>query len=74
MDDEEDQETPFQEMDGQPLTAKAAWGRLFVREASERGYTIEDIAAMLHEPGMTVKEAVQRILSTRKLKQPTTPD
>ena len=63
MDDEEDQETPFQEMDGQPLTAKAAWGRLFVREASERGYTIEDIAALLHEPGMTAKEALERLLS-----------
>jgi hypothetical protein len=50
-------------MDAQKLTAKAAWVRLFVREASERGYTIEDIAALLHEPGMTAKEALERLLS-----------
>ena len=50
------------EMDAQ-LTAKAAWVTLFVREAGERGYTIEDIAALLHEPGMTAKEALERLLS-----------
>jgi hypothetical protein len=49
-------------MDAQ-LTAKAAWVKLFVREAGERGYTIEDIAALLHEPGMTAKEALERLLS-----------
>jgi hypothetical protein len=41
--------------------------QLFLREASKRGYTIEDIVALLDEPGMTVKEAVERILSARKL-------
>jgi hypothetical protein len=41
--DEEDQESPFPEMDGHQLDEKTAWGRLFVHEASKRGYTIEDI-------------------------------
>ena len=67
-DDEEDQETPFQEMDTHQLAAKTAWVRFFLREASKRGYTIEDIVALLDEPGMTVEAAVERILSTRKLK------
>jgi hypothetical protein len=66
MDEEEDQETLFQEMDAHQLAAKTAWVRLFMREASKRGYTIEDIFALLDEPGMNVKEAVQRILSNRK--------
>jgi hypothetical protein len=65
MDDEEDQETPFQEMDTHQLAEKTAWVRLFLREASKRGYTIEDIVALLDEPGMTTKEAVERILSAR---------
>jgi hypothetical protein len=68
MDDEEDQETPLQEMDAHQLAEKTAWVRLFLREASKRGYTIEDIVALLDEPGMTAKEAVERILSARKLK------
>jgi DNA-binding transcriptional MerR regulator len=68
MDDEEGQETPFQEMDANQLAAKTAWVRFFIREARRRGYTIEDIVALLDEPGMTVKEAVERILSTRKPK------
>jgi hypothetical protein len=68
MDDEEGQETPFQEMDADQLAAKTAWVRFFIREARRRGYTIEDIVALLDEPGMTVKEAVERILSTRKPK------
>ena len=59
MGDEEDQETPFEEMDGHQLAE-----RLFLREASKRGYRIEDIIALLHEPGMSAKEAVERILST----------
>jgi hypothetical protein len=67
MGDEEDQETPFEEMDGHQLAEKTAWVRLFLREASKRGYTIEDIVALLDEPGMTAKEAVERILSARKL-------
>ena len=46
MDDEEDQETPFQEMDAQRLADKTFWVRLLVREASDRGYTIEEIAAL----------------------------
>jgi hypothetical protein len=66
MGDEEDQETPFEEMDGHQLAEKTAWVRLFLREARKRGYTIEDIAALLVEPGMTSKEAVERILSARK--------
>jgi hypothetical protein len=65
MDDEEDQETPFQEMDAHQLAAKTAWVRLFIREASIRGYTIEDIVVLLDEPGMTVEAAVERILSTK---------
>jgi hypothetical protein len=65
MDDEEDQETPFQEMDAPQLAAKTAWVRLFIREASIRGYTIEDIVVLLDEPGMTVEAAVERILSTK---------
>ena len=67
MGDEEEQETLFQEMDSHQLAAKTAWVKLFLREASKRGYTIEDIVALLDEPGMTVKEAVERILSARKL-------
>jgi hypothetical protein len=67
MDDEEDQETPFQEMDAHQLAEKTAWVRLFIREASKRGYTIEDVVALLDEPGMTVEAAVERILSTREL-------
>ena len=67
MGDGEEQETLFQEMDGHQLAEKTAWVRLFIREASKRGYTLEDIVALLDEPGMTVKEAVERILSARKL-------
>ena len=66
MGDEEDQEAPFQELDGNQLAEKTAWLRLFVREASKRGYTIEDIVALLDEPGMTVEAVVERILSTRE--------
>jgi hypothetical protein len=50
-------------MDAQQLTAKTAWVKLFVREASEPSYTIEDIVALLDEPGMTAKEALERLLS-----------
>ena len=65
MGDEEDQETPFQEMDAHQLAAKTAWVRFFIREAGKRGYTIEDLAALLDETELTVEEAVERILSTR---------
>jgi hypothetical protein len=68
MGDEEEQETLFQEMDSHQLAAKTAWVKLFLREASKRGYTIEDIVALLDEPGMAVREAVERILSARKQK------
>ena len=68
MGDEEEQETLFQEMDSHQLAAKTAWVKLFLREASRRGYTIEDIVALLDEPGMAVREAVERILSARKQK------
>jgi hypothetical protein len=66
MGDQDDQETPFEQMDAHQLAAKTAWVRFFIREASKRGYTIEDIVALLDEPGMTVETAVQRILSTSK--------
>jgi hypothetical protein len=68
MSDDEDQETPLEEMDGNQLAEKTAWVRLFLHEASKRGYRIEDIVALLDEPGMTAKVAVERILSARKLK------
>jgi hypothetical protein len=68
MGDKEDQETMFEEMDAHQLAAKTAWVRLFIREASKRGHTIEDVFALLNEPGMTVDEAVQRLLSTREAK------
>ena len=66
--DEEDQETPFQVLDANQLAEKTAWVRLFIREANKRGYTIEDIVALLDEPGMTVEAVVERILSTREPK------
>ena len=47
------------------MAAKTAWVRLFIREASNPDYTIEDIVALLDEPGMTVEEAVEQTLSTR---------
>jgi hypothetical protein len=67
MNDEEDQEAPFQEMDAKQLAEKTAWVKLFLRQAGKRGYTIEDIVALLDEHGMTAKEALERILSARKL-------
>jgi hypothetical protein len=66
MNDEEDQETPFQVLDANQLAEKTAWVRLFIREARKRGYSIDDVVALLDEPGMTVEAAVQRILSTNK--------
>jgi hypothetical protein len=60
-DDEEDQETPFQEMDAQQLAAKTAWVRLFLREAGKRGYAIEDIDPLLDGPGMTAEILQMRI-------------
>ena len=66
MGDKGDRETIFRQMDAHKLAAKTAWMRVFIREASKRGHTREDIIALLDDPGMTVKEAVQRILSTRK--------
>jgi hypothetical protein len=59
MGDDEDKETLFQE------AAKRAWVRMFIREASKRGYPIQDIAALLDEPGMTAEAVVERVLSTR---------
>ena len=53
-------------MDAHQLAAKTAWVRFFIREASKRGYTIEDLAALLDETELTVEEAVERILSTRE--------
>ena len=66
MNDEEDQETPFQVLDANQLAEKTAWVRLFIREARKRGYSIDDVVALLDEPGMTVEAAVQRILSTSR--------
>jgi hypothetical protein len=60
---EGDKETIFQVLDAHQLAAKTAWVRLFIREARNRGYTIEDIIALLDEPGMTVQAAVERILT-----------
>ena len=68
MGDEEDQETPFQEMDPHQLAAKTTWVRFFIREASNRGYTREDIMALLDEPGMSVEAAVEQILFGREPK------
>jgi hypothetical protein len=68
MGDEEDQETPFEEMDGHQLAEKTAFVRLFLREARKRGYSIEDVAALLDEPGITAKGAVEWILSTKERK------
>jgi hypothetical protein len=65
MDDEEDQETPFREMDAHRLAAEVAWVRFFIREARRRGYTVEDIIALLDDAGMTVEAAVERILFTK---------
>jgi len=62
MADEDDEETMFQE------ATKRAWVKLFIREASKRGYPIEDIVALLDEPGMTAEAVVERILSTRERK------
>jgi hypothetical protein len=62
MGDKEDNETMFQE------AAKRAWARVFIREASRRGYPIEDIVALLDQPGMTAEAVVERILSTREQK------
>ena len=66
MNEEEDQETPFQVLDANQLAEKTAWVRLFIREARKRGYSIDDVVALLDEPGMTVEAAVQRILSASK--------
>ena len=68
MGDQEDQETSLQEMDAPQLAAETAWLRVFIREASKRGHTRENIMGLLDEPEMTVKAAVERILSTRKPK------
>ena len=65
MGDEEDQETPFEEMDDHQFAEKTAWVRLFLHEASSRGYSIEDVVALLDEPGITAKDAVKRIVSAR---------
>jgi hypothetical protein len=63
--DAEDQETPFQEIDTHRLAAEVAWVRFFIREARRRGYTIEDIIALLDDPGMTVEAAAEQILSAK---------
>jgi hypothetical protein len=56
MGDEEDQETLFEEMDHQ-LAEKTAWVRLFLREARRRGYSIEDVGALLDDLGITASRA-----------------
>jgi hypothetical protein len=62
MGDEEDEKAMLQE------AAKTAWVRTFIREASKRGHTVEDVFAVLDEPGTTLEAAVRRILATRKPK------
>ena len=68
MGDVEDEETLFNEMDARQLAAKTAWVKFFIREASNRGYTREDIMALLDEPGMSVEAAVEQILFGREPK------
>jgi len=68
MGDEEHEETLFEQMDARQLAAKTAWVKFFIREASKRGYTREDIIALLDEPGVTVEVAVEQILFGRELK------
>ena len=68
MGDEEDEETLLEEMDARQLAAKTAWVKFFIRGASKRGYTREDIIALLDEPGMTVEAAVEQILFGREPK------
>ena len=68
MGDEEDEEILFEEKDARQLAAKTAWVKFFIREASNRGYTREDIIALLDEPGMTVEAAVEQILFRREPK------
>jgi hypothetical protein len=68
MGDKEDKETMFQE------AIKRAWVRVFIREATKRGYPIEDIVALLDGPGMTAEAVAERIPSTRELKSPANPD
>jgi hypothetical protein len=46
--------------------------RAFIREASKRGYPIEDIVALLDAPGMTAEAVVERIPSTSE-SSPLTP-
>jgi hypothetical protein len=58
----------FQEMDAHQLAAKRAWVRVFIREASKRGHPIEDIVALLDEPGISAEVVVERILSTKERK------
>ena len=53
MGDEEDQETPFEEMDGHQLAEKTAWVRLFLREANKRGYRTEDIVGFCLPEGQS---------------------
>ena len=48
-DEEDDQETPFQDLDGHQLAIETAWVRAFIREARKREYTIENIVARLDD-------------------------
>ena len=41
MNDEEDQETPFAEMDGHQFAEKTAWVRLFLHEASKQARLLD---------------------------------
>jgi hypothetical protein len=68
MVDEEHEETLFEGMDARQLAAKTAWVKFFIREASKRGYTREDIIDLLDEPGMTVEAAVEQNLFGREPK------
>ena len=57
-------------MDAHQLATQTACVGLLIRELRKRGYTIKNIVALLDEPGMTVKEAVERILSARNYSSP----
>ncbi len=62
MDYKREQEAMFQELDARDKAAKTAWVGAFIRAAQDRDYSIDDLLAVLDEPGMTSGEAIKRIL------------
>jgi len=53
--DQEDQETPVEEVDAEKLAEKTAWVNLFLPESRKRGHRIEHMLSLFDEPGMTVE-------------------